>query len=151
TALARRFTEIPVEPMDAAAVHQVLVAVRDSLAKLRGVTVSDAALDELVALATQYLPNRAFPDKGVDVIEQSVAYAISHGRTEVDVATARDAVSQMIGMPLDPSAGLARVSTDLRQRALLEPDAATALVDRLGVSLRGLDARSERPDAVVLL
>jgi ATP-dependent Clp protease ATP-binding subunit ClpA len=137
--------------MDRAAVHQVLVAVRDSLSKLRGVTVTDDALDELVALATQFLPNRAFPDKGVDVIEQSVAYALSHGRTVVDIATAREAVSQMIGMPLDPSAGLARVTTELRDRALLEPDAAAALVDRLGVSLRGLDARSERPDAVVLL
>ena len=35
--------------------------------------MTDAALDELVALADQFLPNRSFPDKGVDVIEQSVA------------------------------------------------------------------------------
>jgi ATP-dependent Clp protease ATP-binding subunit ClpC len=151
TALARRFTEIPVEPMDAAAVRQVLDAVRANLARLRRVTVTDPALDELVTLATQFMPNRSFPDKGVDVIEQSVAYAISHGRSEVDVATAREAVAGMIGMPLDPTKGLARLATALRDRALLDPAAATALVDRLGVSLRGLDARSERPDAVVLL
>ena len=76
----------PVEPMDATAVHAVLDAVRDGLARQRGVVVSDAALDELVALAEQFLPNRSFPDKGVDLIEQSVAYALTHG-TEVDVAT----------------------------------------------------------------
>ena len=151
TALARRFTEIPVEPMDRSAVHAVLVSVRDSLAHLRGIALSDEALDELVALADQFMPNRAFPDKGVDVIEQSVAYAISHGRRSVDVATAREAVAAMIGMPLDPAARLAALATELRDRALLEPAAAAALLDRLGVSLRGLDARSERPDAVVLL
>ena len=80
TALARRFTEIDIEPMDQAAVRAVLVAVRDHLAKLRGITVTDDALYELVALADQYLPNRAFPDKGVDLIEQSVAYALTHGQ-----------------------------------------------------------------------
>ena len=151
TALARRFTEIPIEPMDEAAVHVVLVAVRDSLARLRGITVDDAALDELVALADQFLPNRAFPDKGVDLIEQSVAYAITHGRKVVDVATAREAVAALIGMPLDPTASLAALATELRERALLDPAAAAALLGRLGVSLRGLDARRERPDAVVLL
>jgi ATP-dependent Clp protease ATP-binding subunit ClpC len=151
TALARRFTEIPVEPMDEAAVHAVLVAVRDKLAKLRGVAVSDEALDELVALARQFLPNRAFPDKGVDLIEQSVAYAITHGRTAVDVATAREAVAAMIGMPLDPTAPIAALETELRDRALIDPEAARALVGRLGVSLRGLDALQERPDVVVLL
>jgi ATP-dependent Clp protease ATP-binding subunit ClpC len=151
TALARRFTEIPVEPMDEAAVHAVLVAVRDSLAKQRGVKVSDAALEELVALAAQFLPNRAFPDKGVDVIEQSVAYALSHGRSEVDVATAREAVAAMVGMPLDTADGLAKLAVELRDRALLDPADADRLIARLGVSLRGLDARADRPDAVVML
>jgi len=151
TALARRFTEIPVAPMDQGAVRRVLVAVRDTLAKQRGIAVSDAALDELVALADQFLPNRAFPDKGVDLIEQSVAYALTHGRDAVDVATAREAVAALIGMPLDPTAPLALLATELNDRALLDPAAASALVGRLGVSLRGLDARKERPDAVVLL
>jgi ATP-dependent Clp protease ATP-binding subunit ClpC len=151
TALARRFTEIPVEPMDAAAVRAVLVAVRDSLARLRGVTVSDPALDELVALATQFLPNRSFPDKGVDVIEQSVAWALTHGRHEVDVASAREAVAAMVGMPLDPTEGLKRLDAAIRGQALLDAPAAEQLLQRLGVSLRGLDARSERPDAIALL
>ena len=151
TALARRFTEVPVEPMGAPAVRAVLLAVRDKLARLRGIAVSDAALDELVALADQFLPNRAFPDKGVDLIEQSVAYALTHGRTGVDAATARDAVAALIGMPLDPTASLAALEAELGARALLDAPAATALVARLGVSLRGLDARRERPDAVILL
>ncbi len=151
TALARRFTEIPVEPMDATAVRAVLVAVRDGLARQRGVVVSDTALDELVALAEQFLPNRSFPDKGVDLIEQSVAYALTHARTEVDVATAREAVATLIGMPLDPAPALTALAGELRDRAFLDSVASAALLGRLGVSLRGLDARRARPDAVVLL
>ena len=121
TALARRFTEIPIEPMDDAAVHAVLVAVRDSLARLRGIPVDDDALDELVALADQFLPNRSFPDKGVDLIEQSVAYAMTHGRAAVDVATAREAVAAMIGMPLDPAGPLRALATELARPGAARP------------------------------
>ena len=79
-ALARRFTQIAVEPMDARTVRVVLKAVRDSLTKSRGVTMGDEVLDEAIALADQFLPNRSFPDKGVDIIEQSIAHALRRRR-----------------------------------------------------------------------
>lgn len=151
TALVRRFTEIPVQPMGAAAVHAVLVTVRDNMTRLRKIPVEDAALDELVSLGEQFMPNRSFPDKGIDLIEQSVSYAITHGRSAVDVATAREAVAALIGMPLDPTESIQALAKEIKTRALLEPAAAAALIARLNVSLRGLDAKRERPDAVILL
>lgn len=151
SALARRFTLVPVEPMDAAAVRGVLVAVRTSLTKARGVSIDDDALDELIDLADRFLPNRAQPDKGVDLLEQSVTWALTHGRTNVDVAGAREAVAALVGMPLDPGSALEALASDLRGRSLLDAAAQAALLGRLGVSLRGLDARRDQPDAVVLL
>ena len=150
-ALARRFSIVPIQPMDPTAVHAVLVAVRDSLAKARGVRVDDDAIDELTALAGQFLPNRAFPDKGVDLIEQSVAYATTHGKASVDVATARDAVAAMTGMPIDPAGPIDSLTAEIGQRGLLGAAASAALQSRLRVSLRGLDAQTRRPDAVILL
>jgi ATP-dependent Clp protease ATP-binding subunit ClpC len=151
SALARRFTVVPVEPLDAAGVLVVLDAVRGSLAKLRGITVTDAALDELMDLADRFLPNRAQPDKGVDLVEQAVTWALTHGRTSVDVDGARSAVAALVGMPLDPAGALASIALDLGRQSLLDNDAASALIRRLSVSLRGLDARREQADAVVLL
>ncbi len=151
SALARRFTVVPVEPMDAAGVRVVLNAVRASLAKLRSVTVTDAALDELVDLADRFLPNRAQPDKGVDLLEQAVTWALTHGQTQVDVAGARASVAALVGMPLDPAGVLPDLARDLRSRSLLDEAGVAALSARLGVSLRGLDARREQADAVVLL
>ena len=126
---------------------------RDNLGQAaRDPSSTDDALDELVALADQFLPNRAFPDKGVDLIEQSVAYAVTHGQT--DRRRGRGA-----GRPSRPSSACrstrrprsTALATELRERALLDPRGRRALLGRLGVSLRGLDARRERPDAVVLL
>lgn len=150
-AIARRFSPISVTAMDEAAVAAVLRGVRDKLAGRRGVTLDDAALDEITALATQWIPNRAFPDKGVDLIEQSVAYALAQGRTAVDAATVRTVLARMVGMPLDPTAALASLAGALRSAGAFDPATVERLVGRLGSALRGVDARPERPNAAVLL
>ena len=150
-AIARRFSPISITAMDEAAVAAVLHGVRDKLAGRRGVTLDDAALEEITALATQWMPNRAFPDKGVDLIEQSVAYALTHGRTTVDAPVVRTVVARMVGMPLDPTAALAALASALRSTAAFEPATIDRLVARLGSALRGVDARPERPNAAILL
>jgi ATP-dependent Clp protease ATP-binding subunit ClpC len=150
-ALARRFSPIQVDPMDDATVHKVLVAVRDSLGKSRGVQVSDEALEELIALADAYMPGRYFPDKGVDLVEQAIVYGMVHKLARVDVETARKSTAAFLGLDLDPTAAIEALETALAAGALLASDAAKALVSRLGVTLRSLDSQSERPDAVVLL
>ena len=127
-----------------------MASVRDSLGKARGVR-SDDVLDEAIALADQFLPNRAFPDKGVDIIEQSIAHALANGEKTVSVTQMRAAVESLVGMPLDPTARLSALTRELRERSLLAPAATDALLERLGVSLRGLDSNYETPDAVCLL
>jgi ATP-dependent Clp protease ATP-binding subunit ClpC len=150
-ALARRFTQVAVEPMDPSTVRIVLSSVRDSLGKSRRVKMSDGVLDEAIALAEQFLPNRAFPDKGVDIIEQSIAHALASGEKTVTVGEMRAAVESLVGMPLDPTERLGALSKELRSRRLMAPAATDALLERLGVSLRGLDSNYETADAVCLL
>lgn len=150
-AIARRFSPISISAMDEAGVAGVLRGVRDRLATKRGVTLVDAALEEITTLATQWVPNRAFPDKGVDLIEQSVAYALTHGLTTVDPSIVRTVVARMVGMPLDPTASLATLSSALRTVGTFERTAIDQIVGRLGAALHGIDARPERPNAVVLL
>ena len=114
-------------------------------------TVGDDVLDLLIALADRFMPNRSFPDKGVDVLEQSIAYAVTHGQKSVDEAGARAAVAAMVGMPLDPAASLAELATELRGTGT-----ARGVRDRRAGGSPGRDAarprsNRERPDAVVLL
>jgi len=115
------------------------------------VALDDAALAEITTLATQWIPNRAFPDKGVDLIEQSVAYALTHGRTTVDPEVVRTVVARMVGMPLDPGAALASLRGSLGSAGTLDASTIDGIVGRLGSALRGVDARPERPNASILL
>ena len=149
-ALARRFTTISIEPMDARTVRDVLAAVRDSLGKARGVTMGDDVLDEAIALADQFLPNRSFPDKGVDIIEQSIAHALAHRRQDrrsADRCATRSSRSSACRSTRRARLAALDHGADRARPARPRP-IATRCSARLGVSLRGLDTNYERPDAI---
>jgi ATP-dependent Clp protease ATP-binding subunit ClpC len=150
-ALERRFQPIRVQEMTPEQTFTVLTALRDTLASRRGVSVDDAILRWLVEFAQRYLRNRHFPDKAVDLLEQCVAYAITQGRDSVTLAEAEAVAQRLIGMPLAIEDRLGPLKQELITQALLAPSDVESLIGRLEVTLRGLDLRSSRPNATLLL
>jgi ATP-dependent Clp protease ATP-binding subunit ClpC len=150
-ALERRFQPIRVQELSVEQTLEVLRALRDELARLRGVQVGDDVLRRLVDFAAQNMRNRFFPDKGVDLLEQCVAYAVTQGHHAVDVSDASTVAQRLVGMPLDAGERIRALAERLRGQALLQDDDAAELMNRLEVSLRGLDVRPARPNATVLL
>ncbi len=150
-ALERRFQPIRVQELTADETMSVLIAVRDELAQRRGVEVPDEVLRWLVDFAGQFLPHRHFPDKAVDLLEQCVAHAFTQGKRVVDQATGEAVARRVVSMPLMLGDGLDRLKKRLTEGALLTEKDANALLNRLEVTMRGLDLRPERPNAVVLL
>jgi ATP-dependent Clp protease ATP-binding subunit ClpC len=130
---------------------EVLKTIRDDLGKLRNVQVSDEVLQQLIDFAGQFMRNRYFPDKAVDLLEQCIAYAITQDRRVVEEADAATVVQRMVGMPLALGDRLSALEESLRERALLKDEDIEALVNRLMVTMRGLDLRVSRPNAVILL
>jgi ATP-dependent Clp protease ATP-binding subunit ClpC len=150
-ALERRFQPVRVQELSAAQTLKVLEAVRVEFERLRNVRVPDAVLHVLVDMADRYLRHRCFPDKAIDLLEQCVAHAVVRGRSTVTEADAGVVVRRMLGMPLEIDARVASLQEGLAATGLLEPRDAAALINRLSVSLRGLDLCPQRPSAVVLL
>ncbi|WP_438032991.1 FHA domain-containing protein [Sorangium sp. So ce204] len=150
-ALERRFQPIRVREMTPEQTLDVMFATRDELAKLRGVSAGDDVVRWLVGFAKQFLRNRHFPDKGVDLLEQCVAYTVSKGKKVVELDDAEAVAQRMIGMPVALSARTGKLHKALLSRGLLAEEDATRLVERLDVTMRGLDLRPARPNAVVLL
>ncbi|MDR7418838.1 MAG: AAA family ATPase [Armatimonadota bacterium] len=150
-ALERRFQPIRVQELTPEQTLDVLRALRDDLGRLRHVTVSDDVLHWLVDFAGQFLRNRYFPDKAVDLLEQCVAHAVAQSKAAVEADEARAVAERLIGMPLELGRRLAALRAGLAAQALLDDDEIQALVDRLQVTMRGMDVRPARPNAVVLL
>lgn len=151
SALERRFQPIRVQEMNTAQVLLVLQSLRDDLKRLRGVFVADDVLARLIDYAGKYMRNRTFPDKAVDLLEECVANALARGDVDVDISEAGSVVQRKIGMPLDIVVRINALRKMLLERRLLSAVDIETLTGRLQVTMRGLDIRMVRPNAILLL
>ncbi|MBW4698544.1 MAG: AAA family ATPase [Aphanocapsa lilacina HA4352-LM1] len=122
-ALERRFQPIRIQELNAEQTLAVLTALAHELGQLRGVQVGEAALSWLVDFAAQFLPNRRFPDKAIDLLEQCVAFAVARDKGAVDLCDATAVARRMVGMPVAAAERLTALKRELPGRvALVEAD-----------------------------
>lgn len=153
-ALERRFQPLRVQELSPDATMEILRSLSQKAKRERDVTFPQEALDMIVLLAQQYLRNRYFPDKAIDIFEQCTAHAVLNEMEEVSPAIVRSVAERMIGMPIHLGTQLTERLDDVRRKLSTEafcPESmAEQVVERLAVTTRGLDVAPTRPNAVVL-
>ena len=149
-ALERRFQPIRVQEMSPEQTLDILASLNSDLEKRYKVHVAEGVLPWLVKFGSQFMRNRQFPDKAVDLLEQCFAYAVAESKQVVSMAEAQAVAQRMIGMPLALEERLAKMTTHLVGKSLMDADQVQFLISRLQVTMRGLDLRSNRPNAILL-
>jgi ATP-dependent Clp protease ATP-binding subunit ClpB len=71
SALERRFRPIPVREPSKEDTIEILMGVRDKFEGHHGIKISDEAIYSSVLLADQYITDKNFPDKAIDLIDES--------------------------------------------------------------------------------
>jgi len=74
-ALERRFQPVTIEELDAIQTWEVLVARRPRLERHHAVAIADDALKASIVLTDRFVPERARPDKAIDVLDEACAHA----------------------------------------------------------------------------
>jgi len=74
-ALERRFQPVTVEELDEIQTWEVLVARRPRLERHHAVAITDDALKAAIVLTDRFVPDRARPDKAIDVLDEACAHA----------------------------------------------------------------------------
>ncbi len=74
-AMARRFTPVRIPELDAEAVLEVLKARRDYWQKAHRLEIADSLLALAVELTGLHVSHRRFPDKAIDLLDESAALA----------------------------------------------------------------------------
>lgn len=72
-ALARRFGTVFVDEPTEEETAAVLRGLKEKYEAHHGLTVSDEAIEEAVRLAARFLPERFFPDKAIDLLDEAAA------------------------------------------------------------------------------
>ncbi len=74
-ALERRFQPVQVEELSASQTMEILVARRPRLERHHAVAITDDALQAAIVLTDRFVPDRARPDKAIDVLDEACAHA----------------------------------------------------------------------------
>ena len=84
-ALARRFNEVKVNAPSAEDTFKILQGIRDLYEKHHNVILPDDVLKAAVDFSVQYIPQRSFPDKAIDLVDVTAAHlAAQHPVTDVN-------------------------------------------------------------------
>src|SRR5439155_17046228 len=84
-ALERRFQPVAVEELDEVQTWEVLVARRARLERHHAVAITDDALKAAIVLTDRFVPERARPDKAIDVLDESCAHAQAAARVSPEL------------------------------------------------------------------
>jgi len=142
-ALERRFQPVTIEELDAIQTWEVLVARRPRLERHHAVAIADDALKAAIVLTDRFVPERARPDKAIDVLDEACAHAqaTAHVSPELDkLIRDRKKVEAMIRRGLTEEQGSAPEEP--------MPDLATVL-QRFGEELNELlggEGRRKTPE-----
>src|SRR5213595_3177146 len=140
-ALERRFQPVVVEELDAIQTWEVLVARRPRLERHHAVAIADDALKAAIVLTDRFVPDRARPDKAIDVLDEACAHAqaAAHVSPELDILIRdRKKVEALIRRGLTEEEGAAPEEP--------MPDLATVL-QRFGEEIEDLLGGRRRPKA----
>ncbi len=99
-ALERRFQRILIDPPTQGQTLDILRGLREAYQAHHAVSYSDAALEACVKLSGRYLPERHFPDKAIDVMDEAGSRVNQAGGSEVGELQIRQTIELMSGIPV---------------------------------------------------
>ncbi|MDZ4170224.1 MAG: AAA family ATPase [Coriobacteriia bacterium] len=150
-ALNRRFQPIRLNEPNREAVMTMLCGRAAEAEHDRGIRTDEATLGWLYDFADDFLPSRFFPDKAIDLLEQSVARALAVGSSEVTREIARDVAERLVGMPVAVPERVEHLREELQRQGVLGIPHIETIAECLQVRMRGFDVDPASPNAVLLL
>ncbi len=156
-ALARRFQAVRVEEPGRDMTLEILATMRPRLAEHFGVTIPAELLPDVYELSRDYLRNRCFPDKAIDLLERAAARAMLQAPTaEARLVTRQHLLSvlaEVTGLPLadaalDEAIRYRELERFLAERVVGQEAAAAAVARVVRLAKMRLDLQPNRPDGV---
>ncbi|MBR7039767.1 MAG: ATP-dependent Clp protease ATP-binding subunit [Oscillospiraceae bacterium] len=143
-ALARRFQSVTVREPSAEETLGILEGVRERYAQYHGVTVGKDVLEACVRLSGQYIGDKSYPDKALDLLDEACARAALCGEEAVGTGDVAVVTSARTGIPVGRMTDKAQhrlrtLETTLRETIIGHDAVVTRLCDavcRLGSGLR---------------
>ena len=146
SALSRRFNKVDLDELSPEATLHVLKQVKGQYEKGHGVTYDDAAIASIVNLSARFLHNKKFPDKAIDVLDETGAYAkLRMTEKVVTVALVEEVISKMAKQPVKEVEGvlseqLKNLDANIKKQIFGQDGAVEKIVDAIVLNKSGFGA-----------
>ncbi|CAM0878258.1 unnamed protein product [Alopecurus aequalis] len=142
-ALERRFQKVHVDEPSEKATIGILQGLKKVLQEHHGLEIEDDTIVAAVQLAGRYVTGRQFPDKDIDLIDESCTATVA-GQTIVTPDHVATVVSRWTGIPVaalnpDETEKLIHLADKLHERVIGQNEAVTLVVQAVLRSRAGLD------------
>ncbi len=158
SALLRRFHKLDIEEPDEETTRKIIHAISEHYADFHHVDYTDEALDTAVLLAGRYMPERCFPDKAIDVIDEAGAAnrmrPLDEQLTTIDVPQIEKIVTNIARIPdlhvsKDETGQLKTASERMKNVIFGQDQAIDTVIDLVKLSRAGIRAPN-KPVACML-
>jgi len=155
-ALDRRFQPIRIPELSKQATIEVLKVLGPTkFSQKNNIRINTLVYPEVVDMAERYLRNRCFPDKAIDILDQTVGRVVSKGKSEINVKDIRNVIGSLTGLPVGEMEDELRkrligLNTFLKKRVMGQDHIVDRLVDIIWPKTQSVDLRPERPNGIFL-
>ena len=145
-AMMRRFNKVNVGEPSIADCIAILSGIKPNYEAFHGVKITDAAINEAVALSHRYQADKKLPDKAIDLIDSAAALrrTKARGSRTIDVAQIRRELSRITGIPEAQMGAentqkiMPNIGAEIKAVVYNQDAAVDKVLDRVWVSQAGL-------------
>ncbi|MBN1412997.1 MAG: AAA family ATPase [Spirochaetales bacterium] len=153
SALERRFYKIDVHELEPETTLHILTKLKPKMEDHYKVTISEDLLKLIVDLADEEIKSRVFPDKAIDILENSFARAALSGLSALNEVTIKTVVGEFVGIKFleteeDQGRQLLNMETYLKERVYGQDEAIDKISKIIRMAKQRLDLKPEQPDGV---
>lgn len=131
SAMDRRFQRVNVSEPDREATLAVLKGLAPRYEQFHGVTVPEEVLKDITALAERYIPERRFPDKALDILDEACACQRLNSEGGSRRRELSKAFEDYVSGRLSREEYLSLITSGSGQRPLLAKETCCSVVSRL--------------------
>lgn len=154
-ALTRRFNPILLNEPSLEMLEEILRRIKDKFEEFHQIKINDEVLPEIIRLSHMFIPQRAFPDKAIDLLDRSCAKASAKSLENLEPEIIQKTISSMTGLPLklltkNLKKYYLALSKFLKDRVVGQNEAIEKVSRIIKLTKLELDPNPERPDGIFL-
>lgn len=130
-AMNRRFAVIKLNENTVEETYQILKGLKHQYENYHHITIDDERLNDVIALSEQYLIQRVFPDKAIDVLDLSCVKALFLNQDHLQKEHIEMVIEEMTGMSLSHTFSYHNLEEQLKEEIIGQDAAIHTMIESL--------------------